>query len=371
MIKLSFVGDIMLGRFVADKYREKSYKLFSDSVLSRLNDSDYRIANLESPVVTCESTESLRFAADPILLHEVKWVDCLSLSNNHINDFGTKGMEETIRHLKEAGIPSNGLYTDKYEPIIIDKNGERVAIITCADMMNYEFSDDCPYKTLRMNNPAPIYSLIADFKNQGYFVILYLHAGMLFSRFLNPLVRDFAHAAIDNGANAIVTAHSHCLGGYEMYKGALIINSLGDFLMDGSSYRRRESCVLELNIENSQIVTYEILPTCTSLELVTDFAINEKSKKMLENVKYAADKIERKSAKYTSFFKKQYKIEMLQHSLSTISFEYNRRGLTGFLKILWIRIGDVFGMIKRMLTDRSKMSYDSDAVKSVSNKSIK
>lgn len=371
MTKISVVGDIMLGRFVADKYNKERYSIFSDEVLSLLKESDLRIANLESPIVKLESKESLKFAGSPELLEQVKWVDCFSISNNHINDFGEIGMKQTIENLDNAGIVHNGLYKTEYVPYIVNHQENKIAVITCADMMNYEFSNDCEYKTLRMNKPDQIFKIIKQYKQNGYLVILFLHAGMLFSRYLNPVVRDFAHSAVDAGADAIVTAHSHCLGGYEKYKGSWIFNSLGDFLMDGSSYRRRTSCILQLEIENNQIVNFAITPTITTSNLQTTTPDEKEKMKLLKSISQIEENIQKNSKNYIGFFKKQYKKEMLLHSVSTIKFEYQRRGFSGLIRILCVRISDILGMAKRILTDRSKMSYDSDAVHSSSNDDIR
>lgn len=371
MISVSFVGDIMLGRFVADKYCNNKYELVRQDVVNKLQEADVRIANLESPIVVQKSDESLKFSGQPELLKQFNWVDCFSLSNNHINDFGSQGMVDTVKHLNEAGITYNGLYKSDYEPFLYFKREEKMAIITCTDMMNYEFAKDCPYKVLRMNAPEKSMEYIREYSEKGFFVILFLHAGMLFSRYLNPVVREFAHQAVEKGAGAVITAHSHCLGGYEIYKGALIFNSLGDFLMDGSSYRRRRSCILNLNIEDHQIKTWNIVPTFTSDELQTCLIEPQKSFKYIKRCDSISEQIKKHNNYYEKFYKRQYKKEMLLHSFSTLSFELNRRGFLGLLKIIFIRIGDVVGMVKRLCTDRSKMSYDIDAVTNRSNKAIK
>ena len=371
MISISFIGDIMLGRFISDKYENDSYSLVSKAVLDKMSFSDCIIANLESPIVRRDTDDSLKFAGNPELLDQFRWINCFSLSNNHINDFGTSGMKETISSLVAHNLAYNGLFTDHYTPFLINKDGERIAVIMCTDMMNHEFETHCPYKTLRMSQTECILSIVEKYKADGYLIILYLHAGMLFSRYLNPPVRDFAHNVIRHGVSLVVTSHSHCLGGYEVYNDSLIINSLGDFLMDGSSYRRRKASILNIKIDNSKIIEWEMIPVITSSQLQTTLPSVTESNNMLKSIKDVAHKIERNKTNYKSFFKRQYKVEMLQHSASTLKFEYKKRGLWGFFRILWVRLLDVRGMIKKIFTDRSKMSYDSDAVKSMSNKRIK
>lgn len=369
MIKIHFIGDIMLGRFVAEKYAYKTYQLISDDVRNKLKESDICIANLESPITKHNTEDSLRFAAREDLLEQFKWVDCFSLSNNHINDFGTEGMTETLEGLDAKGIPHNGLFKDSYKPFIIEKGEERIAVITCADMMNYEFSEDCPYKTLRVNKPSEISKIIRIYKDKGFFVILFAHVGMLFTRFPNPVIRDFVHQMVDEGADCIVTAHPHCLGGYEFYKEKLIVYSLGDFLMDGASFRRRKAGVLNLGIENGNIKEWSVIPVQTNDELQVQNPDENTTKKMLADVEWVAKQIAKHSDNYVQFYKKQYRKELIAHSWSTIQFEYHRRGLRGLFRTLSKRLGTVLGVAKRVFSDRSKMSYDADAV-SENNTSI-
>lgn len=373
IITVSFVGDIMLGRFVAERYSNQSYQLVSPETLASMKGSIACIANLESPVVNGESEDSLKFAANSELLEQFRWVDCFSLSNNHINDFGSIGMKETLDALTDTGINCNGLFKRNYTPFLIEQNGEHIAVITCADMMNYEFSDDCPYKTLRVNKPNEIISYIKEYKSRGFFVILYAHVGMLFTRYPNPIIRDFLHRMIDEGADCIITAHPHCLGGYEYYKEKLLVYSLGDFLMDGASYRRREAGILSLNIQGCKIIDWFITPVFTDDNLSVHLAQGKKKAKMQKRFQTVSDRIKAHDSNYKSFYKWQYKKELFSHSMSTLYFEYHRRGLGGLFRTLFKRIGAVGAITKRLFTDRSNMSYDADAVSSnnISTKDIR
>ena len=352
----------MLGRFVSERYAERPYQLVSSDLLKRLSEADVKIANLESPITSQCTEDSLRFAANSELLEQFKWVDCFSLSNNHINDFGTQGMNETIDALGAKGVSHNGLYTDEYRPYLIEQNGEKIAVLTCADMMNHEFSDDCPYNTLRVNQEGKISEQIRNYKAQGFFIILYAHVGMLFTRFPNPVIRDFLHRMVDIGADCVVTAHPHCLGGSEIYKEKLIVYSLGDFLMDGASFRRRKAGILTMQIDNGKIIHWSIIPVQTTDELKVSFPSEKDAKKMLAGFDWVTGQIANHSINYTSFYKLQYKKELLAHSWSTLQFEYHRRGLKGLLRTLSKRISAVRSMARRVFTDRSKMSYDADAV---------
>ena len=363
----------MLGRKVGAKYHSAPYQLLSDEVRSELAKADACVANLESPVTRDGEDDSLKFCGNHLTLNQFDWVSCFSLSNNHINDFGPNGMMDTLDALDNAGIPSNGLFKEKYSPFTIERSGEKVAIVTCTDMMNIEFGEDCPFKTLRVNEPDDVSRHIHESKEQGFFTILYAHIGMLFSRFPNPSSLDFIHKMIDEGADCVVTAHSHCLGCHEVYKGVHIFHSLGDFLMDGSSFRRRTAGILELSVDNGQLVDWKLVPVCTNMNLVVELPNQTTAKKILDKFLANSDLLCSSRKDYKAFFKKWYRRDMIAHSLSTLRFEFETRGLKGFFHILRVRFRDVLGMIKRVFTDRSSMAYDTDGVDpdhKLSNKDI-
>lgn len=368
-IKLAIIGDVMLGRVIGKKYQNSPYDVVTGSLVSKISASDYVLANLESPILhsNTENNQSdhLQFKGNPDILTRLKWIDSFSLSNNHINDFGTQGMDETMDILKKVGFDYNGLFekSEAYKPLVIDKNGEKIAFVHITDMMNVPFEQDCHLDILRVGEPR-VLEIIDNLHKQGFLVILFAHAGILFSRFPNPIIREYLHKCCDVGADIVVTAHSHCLGGMEYYKQKPIFHSLGDFIMDGSSFRRRRSGVLELEIQDRKIVSWNIVPAEIDLNYVTGeppFKVSNKIMRSFSNVSKALSK---HTNDYEKFFRWQYKIEMFNHSISTLSFLYRQRGLKGMLKIVSQRMEEVFRMFSWMAKDRSKDQRDDEAIRS-------
>lgn len=360
-MRISFIGDIMLGRFVKEKYDKQVYELLNVEVKDALGKSDYVVGNLESPITEEKAENILAFAGDCNLLKEVKIVDLFSLSNNHINDFGEKGIGDTIRNLERNEFSSNGIFIEEYRPFEIEKENCKVAIVTCTDTLNYKLDSKCKYKILRVDSPD-VNRIIKEYKEKGFFVILFAHCGNLFSRFPNPLIREFLYTAIDSGAGCVVTCHSHCLGGADSYKGVPIFYSLGDFLMDGGSYRRRRSCILSLYISDNHIKEWNIIPTVTNRNLQTVIADGKEAKKIMHDFDKVSRKMQKKRKSYEVFFKYQYKKEMLIHSLSTLHFLYDSKGFIGFLKMLKVRYYAVYRMMHKMIFDRSKRRNDGDGL---------
>lgn len=358
--RISFVGDVMLGRLVGRKYSEMPYKIVSDDVIAKTKESDLVIANLEGPLPGASKDESdhMRFNGNADCLDQLKWINLFSLCNNHINDCGYLGMDESIEHLEAKSFKHTGLFKEQYVPYLFEKNGKKFAIITLTDIINHEVGEDSPWRLLRMEDSSLSY--IEEYDRKGYYVILYAHVGMLFTRFPNPVTRDYLHKCVDSGADLIVTVHSHCLGGYEKYKGKLIFHSLGDFVMDGSSYRRRQACLLNVNIADDDDVKWEMIPTEIDNNLQT--VLSKRAEKSQKSWLEVATKLEKNDSNYSEFYSGQYKKEIISHSLSTIKFLIDTRGLIGAFKLILKRGEEVNRTVKWASSDRSNVRNDSDAL---------
>lgn len=363
-MKLSFIGDVMLGRMIGSKYRLSPYPLIDDTLVKTVSDSDLVIANLESPVSINSKTEGdhLQFSGVPELLDEFKFVSLFSTANNHITDCGLLGIDETIGELEKRGFSHNGVYKEQYAPFLFEKGNEKVAVITFTDMLNIPFEDNSKWHVLRFGD-SEVMAQIRKYKSLGYTIILFAHVGMLFTRFPNPITYDYLHNCVDAGADLIVTAHSHCLGGMEEYKGVPIFHSLGDFCMDGNSMRRRRAAMLNIDLKDGKVRHWEIVPTEVSAELKVWTPSDKVKSKMLASFNQVSSKISKHSTDYPKFYKNAYRKELLNHSISTLAFIFKDRGLSGLIKMIRMRATEVCRTIFWMLSDRSKVQRDDDAIK--------
>jgi poly-gamma-glutamate capsule biosynthesis protein CapA/YwtB (metallophosphatase superfamily) len=87
------------------------------------------------------------------------------------------------------------------------------------------------------NDLAAITSSIKDAKEMADYVVVSIHsheAGTGANPLLIPaqFVTEFAHAAIDAGADVFVGHGNHALRGIEIYKGKVILYSLGNFIFE-------------------------------------------------------------------------------------------------------------------------------------------
>lgn len=353
----------MLSRLIGKKYEKANYSIISDNVKIKLSKSDYVIANLESPILNNGGDfDHLVFNAKKELLNEFDFVNFFSLANNHINDCGKEGIIDSIKALKEFNFEYNGVYDDEYKPFVFEKNSQKFAIFTCTDMMNVPINHSFKVPNIK---DEYILKLLKQFKEEGFINIMYAHMGQLFSRYPNPIIRKISKKYCDSGADIVLTVHPHVLGGMEDYGGKKIIYSLGDFVMDGSSYRRRRSCIIDFdyNFELKAFENFNMIPTFTDKNLVTIFAPTKHKEKAIKSWKKISSKLKGLNEnEYNLKYQLLYKLEIFYHNLSTIKFIIDNKGFNEFVRLIIKRFDEVKMMFKWIVNDRSSITRDDDAI---------
>ena len=221
----------------------KTERLFVDCELDRLfNDvrgviakSDRLIVNLEC-ALTDHETGIKKFG--PCLKAAPGCADALKaigvtdvmLSNNHVFDFGIRGLRDTMENLERVGLPYTGVGEndeDSRKPYVIEKDGVKIGFINvCEHEYTYALPD-------RMGaNPFDPFLTMQDIRKLkaevDYVIVLY-HGGKELCRYPSPRLRLLCREMVENGACAVITQHSHCIGCYENYKGAHIVYGQGNF----------------------------------------------------------------------------------------------------------------------------------------------
>lgn len=127
---------------VMKKHGEYRYDGYLSGLAPLLKDSNYVIANLESPIMRSPYTQDnitqsdVCFATPSSLLDEVKaaGIDFVATCNNHCLDRGVDGLSETLRCIKAAGIDCSGSYltVGDSEKVFVKQVGTlKVAVICC------------------------------------------------------------------------------------------------------------------------------------------------------------------------------------------------------------------------------------------------
>src|SRR5579871_6502839 len=107
--EIAFVGDLMLAGKVGAALRDgRRPEAFFGDVRPRLLAADAVVGNLECALTGRTERHVLKafhFLADPrtTAILTAGSVRCVTLANNHSLDAGSRGLFDTLRHLKDAG----------------------------------------------------------------------------------------------------------------------------------------------------------------------------------------------------------------------------------------------------------------------------
>lgn len=234
-MKTLVLGDISPTVVTAPLFKKEDIGyLFGDTV-SLFENKDVVLANLECAITDHEIPikkygPPLKAPYETAKVLKKLGVNYIGLSNNHIFDFGIKGYEDTVKALDEQGFEYTGFgknYEDSRKNLIIEKNGEKLAIIAvCEHEYSYALPD-------RMGSrPWEWYDTLEDIKaakKECDRVIVTYHGGKEECRYPSPRLMKICHAMAKSGADVILCQHSHCIGCYEEFEGAHILYGQGNF----------------------------------------------------------------------------------------------------------------------------------------------
>ena len=237
------VGDIMMGSTYPDNGNlpPDSGKESFKSVSRYLQNSDITFGNLEGTLLDNgePAYEKVHLKSSAFLFRMPEkfgsvlkdaGFNVLSIANNHIGDFNTKGQSSTMHVLDKCAINYAGL---RVHPTSVFKiNG--VTYGFCAFAPN-----NCTVSMLGLDYAAKI---IAQLKQRCDVVIVAFHGGGEGSAFEHiPFkselfvgekrgdVYAFSHNAIDAGADIVLGTGPHVGRAMEVYKDRFIAYSLGNF----------------------------------------------------------------------------------------------------------------------------------------------
>lgn len=229
-IVISFAGDCTIGTDENFPYENSfihrletennDFGYFFRGVLPVFAADHLTLVNLETTLTRskCRVPKKFNFRGDPSYTGILKAgsVEMVSISNNHIYDYGTEGYMETLQALRQAGI----LYCGESNIAFFRSKGRTVACMGYtdwdADVMEV-VERDIDYAGER-----------ADI------VVVSFHWGTERSNYPNAFQTKLARFCIDRGADIVVGHHPHVIQGIERYRDRYIVYSLGNFCFGGN-----------------------------------------------------------------------------------------------------------------------------------------
>ncbi len=212
---------------------------------------DVKVINLETAVTTSDDAwlaKGIHYRMNPrnVGALATAGIDCCTLANNHVLDWGYDGLRETLVTLAGANIDRVGAgrtLTAARRPFIADvSTNHRVIVFGIASPSSgvperWAASDDRPGVFLMEeedeNAVSEMTRLVDEFKQPGDAVVISIHWGANWGYEIPPGQQRFARALIDEvGADLVFGHSSHHVKGIEVYRDKLIVYGAGDLITD-------------------------------------------------------------------------------------------------------------------------------------------
>lgn len=263
-ISITFVGDIMPAGCFSERWEELRGQWLPGEARPWF-DSDVVFANLECVASNAGAPLPGKIVtyAKPQSLEVLRDLRCsvVNLANNHQMDYGIEASEATRAALDSMGIAYGGVgrtLDAAREPVILERHGMRIGFLFYS--WTAEFVEPVPAATEQTPGVSPldlpaICEGVRRLKADGVEVVMVsLHWGEGKSHHARPENVAEARAIVDAGADAVIGHHTHCLQGWEMYKGRPIFYGLGNFFC--SAYRKRPDKRLTYDPDEPQAYRY-------------------------------------------------------------------------------------------------------------------
>ena len=218
--------------------------------------SDLNIGNLEC-VVSASSQKSFPFSKfmklEPEQLHYLidNNISVVNIANNHIFDHGEQAFFETRENLEKHNIKYFGFDSGtgiQKDPLELKIQNRTLAIFGF-DLSNYN-------RKKFDKRIDEIVEIISSVKGKYDISVLSLHWGYEYSDSPTSFMIKAAEKFFDNGIDIMYGHHPHILHGVTILGGKIFAPSLGNFIFDDERERNRQTGILQVQINETNILSY-------------------------------------------------------------------------------------------------------------------
>ena len=249
-VSCHFIGDLLYEKpyydWIEDDSQDKGYY---NLVRPYLQNDDLSIANLETPIGGKElniSGTGYSFNASREIGKQVASLDLevVSTANNHANDRGNQGIDNTLDFLKEKDILAVGTYynqDDRDQGKYMTIHGIKFGFVSYTYATNQIVSDENQAKVALFNRPSDR-KMTQDYKDlltkevtqtreNCDILIAMMHWGTEFTYEISKQQEDVSKLLSDLGVDIIIGNHPHCSQTMEWINNkTLCMYSLGNFV---------------------------------------------------------------------------------------------------------------------------------------------
>lgn len=267
--------------------------LFGKRLCELFASADFRVCNIEGCFTDSEEPiekigPRIKAPVDTIKAIKALGIDYASLGNTHSMDYGEKGFFDTCRTLDDNGIGwfgwgGNASSVKAFAGV--EHSGRTIVFYNTTERFENAPREDHP--GVNLYDEYRVCREIKELKNKCDFLIVLYHGGIEGTHYNSEIMRRRFHRMADNGADVVISQHTHAVGEEEHYNNSYLLYGQGNFCFHfrpDVTPLLAEGLVLELDIsENGFTATpHRILRTekgCVYDEAQDLSAFYERSKK--------------------------------------------------------------------------------------------
>ena len=264
-VTLVITGDVMLARSVNSALLASSDRFPFNYTADYLSAFDLTVGNLECVVSTLGSPQpkEFTFEANPKAFERLRAAsfDVMSLANNHSGDYGKLAFSDMLGQLLLHGIQPLGggmNLAEAHQPVIRTIRTTRLGFLAYCEIEPQSFVATATTPGHAWLDPDMMQQDIKAARPRADFLIVFTHWGIEYQLAETDHQQAMARLAIDAGADLVVGAHPHVIQPYEMYRGKLIVYSLGNFVFDLMTGTEGLGNVLALTVQGSRLVGWKL-----------------------------------------------------------------------------------------------------------------
>lgn len=238
VVRIGAVGDLMFARDITTLMQQYGAAYPFQRVRGLFEGVDFLVGNMEGTFTTrgAPLTKMYTFRTPPELSAGLPAAGfgLVTLGNNHAVDFGAVSLEDTLATLRRAGVPAVGAGSDEATAraaYIAQVRGKRIAALSYCGVDESVFARGAS-PGVALADPEAVRADVLRAAPTADFTLVFMHAGVEYTRQPTALQRAVAYAAIEAGADAVIGSHPHVLQPVEWYRERPILYSLGNFVFD-------------------------------------------------------------------------------------------------------------------------------------------
>ena len=264
---LMAVGDISFSGIDGLVLKNPEYPWMN--VKSVLDSATVLMGNEECPLSnrgTIYTEKRWKLRANPRTVQSLAFAgfDVVTLSNNHLMDYGPIAMRDTIDTLDQANIGHAGagenLAGARQPFIFTTPEGVKFAFLAYSLVYPEIFWANSTRPGTPYGDPAFFVPDIKKAKTMADFVIVSFHWSDELHFYPSDYQKVYGKKCIDAGASIVIGHHPHVLQGLEVYKGGLIAYSLGNFVFGSNSKNIKDSIILSMEYDKNGFTKAKLYP---------------------------------------------------------------------------------------------------------------